>query len=599
MCSIIGYCELNRLKADKSFMKIGFDLMHHRGPDCEGVIQLDESIVLGHQRLSIIDLNKGANQPMETDQSVIVFNGEIYNYIELKKEFFSNINFSTNSDTEVLQKGLEKFGISFLNKVNGMFAFSYYNKSTKELILARDRFGVKPLHYMIHNGVLYFSSEIKPLIKIKGKLTFNDTIIKSFFIDTATDYNEQTFSREVYQVKPGCIIKIEKDKTVRESKWYEGNDFAFSKEIFADKQKTITFFENLLVDAIEIRHRSDAPVCITLSGGLDSTVIYVLTKERIKSSLQPFIYSSSDSETDESIKALRLATEYGDKPIVVKSNPSNNIETLVESLKFLEFPTWDPSAIAYIDTYKAIKNKGFKVVIEGHGSDEQLGGYPYMVGAAWKELLLKGSLKFAYKIYNVFLSTMDYTSEQTGNGKNKNLRNILSMFISLVRGLLDVVVRPSNIKYLNMQSLIEDSFNYKILPIVLRTFDRLSMSQSIESRCPFMDFRIVEFLKSLPLKYKVNEIGSKAILREILKKYNKDYIYLNKLKTGFGLDSQVFFNNPLNIKYFEKEVRDFNYPEFNYIRKIAMDNIKDGTTLINYQNIWKVGSLEMIKKIYE
>lgn len=599
MCSIIGYRKLNNSKTDESFIKIGFDFMRHRGPDCENVVKIDEFVTLGHQRLSIIDLSKGANQPMETEQSVLIFNGEVYNYIELKNELFSNINFLTNSDTEVLQKGLEKFGISFLNKVNGMFAFAYYDKNTKELILGRDRFGVKPLHYTMHGGNLYFSSEIKPLIKLKGKVSFNDNIIEAFFVDTATDFNEQTFVKDIYQINPGCAMKIGKDKVMQEKKWYTGNDFVFDKKMFVDKQATVLFFENLLVDAIKIRHRSDVPVCITLSGGLDSTVIYVLMKERIKDNLQPFIFCNSESKTDESSKAIKLTTEYGDKPIIVKSNPQNYIETLKESLKFLEFPIWDQSAIVYIDTYKAIKRNGFKVVIEGHGSDEQLGGYPYMVAAAWKELFLKGKFKLAYKIYKVFLSTMNPAFGHIENKNNTVTKNIISMVVDLIRSLLSAVIRPSKIKYLNMQATVDDSFNYKILPIVLRAFDRLTMSQTIESRCPFMDFRVVEFLKELPLEYKVNEIGSKAILREILKKYDKDYIYLNKIKTGFGFDSQSFFDNTLNKKYFEEEIKDFNYPKFNYLKQIAQNDIRDGAKGMGIDNIWKVGSLEMIKKIYE
>ena len=187
---------------------------------------------------------------MTFGQYTIVFNGEIYNYIELKDELKSkNIKFETTSDTEVLMKGIILEDLSFLNKVNGMFAFALYNSDSKELILARDRYGVKPLHYMIQDEVIYFSSEIKPLINIKNNKKINIDVYKNYFEHMATDYNEETFVRDIYQVKKGHHITI--NESFEEKQWYFGNDFIFDESIFEDKDKTLQFVEDTILSAIE------------------------------------------------------------------------------------------------------------------------------------------------------------------------------------------------------------------------------------------------------------------------------------------------------------------------------------------------------------
>jgi len=586
MCSIFGYYKIKDNKIHRDFVSQSFNLMRHRGPDNENFIEVDEKVGLGHQRLAIIDTLKEANQPMYRNSVFIVFNGQIYNYIELKKELEdNNIIFETKSDTEVLLKGLEFMGIKFLNKCNGMFAFALYNKVTKELILARDRFGVKPLHYTIEDGVLYFSSEIKPLAKIKNKLERNIKIYDSFIKDTATDFDEDTFLKDIYQLKKGSYL-ICGTGNIKKNDWYFGDDFKFDLKIFKDDNATLDFAETLLSDAIDKRLRADVPVCITLSGGLDSTTIYTLCRERLKKDIKAFTFSHPGSGIDEYGKVNKLTASYNDTFHCVKSEYEQGYKEVEEALYYLEFPIWNISGIAYMNIYKAVRDKGFVVVLEGHGSDEQLGGYPYMIRSAVFEYIRNINFKDAAKIYKVLNETNNPYLYQ----KN-SLLLLGSYFIKNV-----IFKRKLDVSF---AKTIKEAFDYKVLPRILRTFDRLTMKNSVESRSPFMDYRIVEFFSKMPLRYKVSELGSKAILRQILRKYNKEFLYKNKAKIGFACDLHAFFEVKENKEYMRGKIVKFNLKRYNWLKKKALQNIaKDNLSWIATEPICKIASLSIMEEFY-
>lgn len=561
--------------------------MRHRGPDSEKFTGFDDKAGFGHQRLSIIDIGLDAGQPMQANGSFIAFNGEVYNYIELKQEILRNYNiaFRTSSDTEVLLAGLGLEGISFLNKCNGMFAFAFYNTKTKEFILGRDRFGVKPLHYMVQDGILYFSSEIKPLIKIKTNLEKNLGIYDSFIRDTATDFNEETFIKGIYQLKKGYYL-FSSDSDIKIKPWYFGNDFKYAEEIFEDENKTLEFAELLLVDAINKRLRSDVPVCISLSGGLDSATIYTLIKAKLKKDIAVFTFRSQGSKIDEYEKVKKLTQEYRDSVCQIQSNHKQGYRDIEEVLSYLEFPNWSLSTIAYMDLYKGIKEKGFRVVIEGHGSDEQLGGYPYMLRSAFFEYLTRFNFRQAIKVYKVLNETI-----------HPNLEHKNSLFRSSGAFIKNIIVRKK--LDISFHKTMTTSFNYRDFPITLRTFDRLSMRSSVESRCPFMDYRVVEFFRAMPLKYKVSDWGSKTILRMILRKHNKDVIYKDRVKIGFSGDIISFLAIKENKDYLKQQAQKFNMEHYNRLKKKALIEItKDNIGWPDIASIWKIASLSIINQMY-
>jgi asparagine synthase (glutamine-hydrolysing) len=587
MCSIFGF----QRQEDTDPSTIFFNSMRHRGPDHESNLTIDQWY-LGHQRLSIIDTSAAGNQPMVKDGNVLVLNGEIYNYKELKNLFLKDHPQQSSSDTEVLLDLLNEKGIASLNHLNGMFAFAWYDAKHKDLYLCRDRFGVKPLHWSILHGKIHFSSEMRPLLKLKGACEFEPSVLESFMEDTATDFDERTFIRGIQQIKPGYYLRINSEGKIREERWYTGRDFRFDRAILDDYQGSVNFFEDTLTDSIKLRHRSDVPVCITLSGGLDSTSIYTLAKEKLNSQIKPFFFSHPGSPADESSVVLRLVEDYNDRVCMIQEDPAVRVKYFAESLKATEFPIWDPSASTYLQMYKAIRDSGFTVVLEGHGSDEQLGGYTYMIRAAIRTALAQGDFLNAWSLFRVFKATQVSAYGELSRNPLRNLAQDMKVLLSACRPM-----KKDSVK--NFQKVLEDSFQYKILPIVLRAFDRLTMSQSIESRCPFMDFRIVEFTRALPLHLKVNSIGSKAILRELLKKYKKSYVFEKKQKLGFGSDLMNFFADPVIHKQFQQSIESSQLRNFTNLRRRAEKNIaKTKSEWGDFEPIWKIASLEMTRQNY-
>ena len=587
MCSIVGcFNNTNKKINIDNYFSDSFELMKSRGPDNQSFKEIDTLCCLGHQRLSIIDVDDEANQPMTFGEYTIVFNGEIYNYIELKDELKSeNIEFETTSDTEVLIKGFIAKGAPFLNKLNGMFAFAVYNSNTNDLILVRDRFGVKPLHYLIQDEVIYFSSEIKPLINIKKDKQININIYRNFFDHMATDYNEETFVKDIKQVKKGHYITI--NKNFNEKQWYFGDDFIFDESIFKDKKKTLQFVEDTIVSAIDYRMRADVPICLTLSGGIDSTTLYTLIKERLHRDIKLFTFIHPGSDTNEYEKVIKLTGSYEDIVCVVQSDNTNSFEELKEDLDVVEFPIWGISTRAYRDMYDSINKGKFKVVIEGHGADEELGGYPYMVESAFYNYLKEFNILKAMEILE-----LEYETGHSGLGNKSNF------YKKALRLIARFILKRKNIKY--FQENIDWTFDFKILPIVLRAFDRLSMGSSIETRAPFMDYRVVELFKKLPIDYKINKIGNKAILREILKKYNKTYIYEDKQKMGFASDIPRFFNNIENKKLSKNYIEKFNMKEFVNQKECALKAIsKEKIEWSDVFEMSKVLTVSMINEKYQ
>ncbi|KKQ86168.1 MAG: Asparagine synthetase [Candidatus Woesebacteria bacterium GW2011_GWB1_38_8] len=591
MCSIFGFYR----NTDKKTLQMFFDTMRYRGPDAEASIKIDNWL-LGNQRLSIIDPRERSDQPMIIGDDYIVYNGEIYNYIELRDKYLKKVKLHTTSDTEILLRLLAKFGLKILNQLNGMFAFAWYNSKKKELVLVRDRFGVKPLHWMRFRLGLYFSSEIKPLIKLRKNINFDDTILASFIENTATDFDHRSFVENINLVPPGHYLKIDEKQKTELRKWYSYSDTKVNVDGLSERE-VIQYFEDLLTDAIKIRLRSDVPVCITLSGGVDSTLIYTLIKEKLKVKIQPITFIHPGKETNEKRKVKKLVTEYGDKLITVEGKPHETLADLKKVLYFLEFPIWNNSASAYYSTYKKIHELGYKVVIEGHGGDELLGGYPFMIDLARKDLFYRGKFYSSYQVYKIYEETLNKSlGQKTGEHFNNFFNYLTSNLYMFVNENIYKLIGKESAHGI-FEKTLRDNFEVNIIPIVLRTFDRLTMAHSVESRSPFLDYRIVEFARSLPIHNKVNEIGSKAILREILKKYNKDYIFKDKVKMGFASNVPDFYNN--NRKELLKLVLKYNYNKYPQLKKDAFNNLKK--KFIRWTDvtpIWKTVSLELTRQMY-
>ena len=341
-----------------------------------------------------------------------------------------------------------------------------------------------------------------------------------------------------------------------------------------------------MIDAIAKRLRADVGVCITLSGGLDSTTIYTLVKERLRQNIQPFTFRHPGSKTDEYKKVKDLTSFYDDEVRCVSSDYDNGYRQIKELLSCLEFPIWNLSAIAYGDMYDFIRNNNFIVVLEGHGADEQLGGYPLMVRSAVFECIWKKRFRKAFRLYEVLAETNNLDI-----GARSSLVRFMGSFVkdAIKNKKLDV----------SFNERVRDVFGYRILPILLRAFDRITMRSSVESRSPFLDYRVVEFFNKMPLQYKVSELGSKTILRLILKKYNKKAIYGDKKKMGFACDLPAFYRLEENRKYIREQINKFNLSNYVSLKKTALSEIaKKNIGWADTDAVWKISSLSMINQMY-
>ena len=576
MCSIFGWQRSSNhpIKEDNFY-----HLLRHRGPDAEAVHRCDDW-VLGHQRLSIIDHSEKANMPMIRGDDILVYNGEIFNYLELAEKYRLKARMTTSSDTEVFLLLLKKLGIAILNELNGMFAFAWYNYQRKELYLGRDRFGIKPVYWTWKGNQFIFASEIKPLLAEQDASDIDFQSVEQFFKYTASDFDDSTFYKGIKQVQAGYYLLV-KGNELSTSKWYHKNDAGFVQEKKPD-QKWIDEFEEILTDSIRLRCRSDVPLAISLSSGIDSTLIYTIMREKLKIPVQPFTFSHPGAPTDEKLYVNHLTSIYKDIPVIIANDSLDYVRLLEMSMRSLESPIWNPSSSAYYRFYQAVHQHGYKVIIEGHGSDEQLGGYPHMVESLLNQAFFSGQFGLVVKLLPVLYSTLNPDLDQVGN--------IPRFLLGQVKRIILLMRQQKKLKLFDQ--IMDDAFFHSILPMVLRAFDRMSMAHSIESRIPFLDYRLVEFIKVLPTRLKINELGTKAILRLLLKRYHKRFLYRNKRKMGFAANLPEMFADAAFRDFLRRENDGFGLSQYKEYKCHSLEILnKTNLSWRDSNAVWKTAAV--------
>ena len=545
MCGICGIINFDDKPVEAKKLLTMMSIMKHRGPDDEGTY-IDDNIGFGFVRLSIIDLSVNGHQPMidESGNYIIILNGEIYNYIELKQELVSKgYHFKSNSDTEVLLYSYIEWGKECLDKLNGMFAFAILNKKEKTVFLVRDRFGVKPLYYYHDSDTLIFCSEISPILKVYNKKNVPDyQSVYDFLVYNRTDQSEATFFKDIYKLPHGYIIEI-KDKKVEKRKWYELREKLTKPAILPEQ-----YFE-MLNSSIQLRLRSDVPVGVCLSGGIDSSTITSVLHKR---------YQLNDINT---FSAVYGTGEKGDE--------SEYINEYAGTLRnmFFTYPTAEslfddqmtlikahsepfPTTGIYAQ-YKVMQlaHGRVKVLLDGQGADEQLAGYHYFFGYYFKELFEKLRwLRLASEIKHYLqnhrslyaLKSFAYLCLPfgiSGNYKEKSsaINSVFKHQIGTTSKNVDSLI---NSKSLN--DVLINHFEYK-LEHLLKWEDRNSMWFSIESRVPFLDYRLVEATLSQHPDLVINEGNTKALLREAIKGIVPEKIRTRQDKIGFQTPEDNWF----------------------------------------------------------
>ena len=496
MCGIAGI--IGSLPDSRDAMIAMLNRQKHRGPDATGS-WFSDACTLGHNRLSIIDLSTEANQPMHSDcgRYVLVFNGEIYNYRELKAEL-TDYPFHTRSDSEVLVALYKKYGKEMLDRLNGMFAFAIWDTLEKKLFAARDRFGVKPFYYtFLHNSFL-FASEIKTLWAAGVDKQPNDAVWAGYFVYGSYRQPHETFWDSISQLPAGHYIEYSNAETsVTPKRWYNFVERIHNTPQLPEAQLKETY-TTMLNDSIKLRFRADVPVGFNISGGLDSSTLLALVNQQFPQSrsIEAFTFYCNDERYDELPWVEKMISKSGNtlNACLLKVE---DVEALMREVSYYQdepfggFPT-----LAYSLIFKEARRKGILVLLDGQGMDEAWAGYDY------------------YRNRSGF-TIQGTTASPFRPGVIKEEYRKLAVKEEYPEPFADPL---QNLQY-------RDLFHTKI-PRALRFNDRISMMHSTELREPFLDYRLVELAFAQPVAVKIHEGQSKWLLRQLVKEMLGDDIAL-------------------------------------------------------------------------
>ena len=602
MCGIAGIVTKRENK--KEIIEGMSKRIEHRGPDGEGYF-FDGDVALAHRRLSIIDLSTG-NQPMfnEDDTIVTVYNGEIYNYVELRNELVaSGHKFKTKSDTEVLLHGFEEWHTDLPKHLRGMFAFAIYDKNTKELFLARDNFGIKPLYYTMMNDTFMFASEVKAFLDTPDfKKELNEDILGAYLEFSFVPTNE-TFFKGVYRLDAGSSL-LYKDGEITIDKYFK-LDFKDKDETFDEAVESIS---EVMKDSVNRHLLSDVEVGSFLSSGIDSSYIVSLAKPD-----RTYTVGYDIDKYDEISYAKDLTEKLGIKNTSKVIKMDEYMEEFPKIMYYLDEPTSDPAAISLYFVAK-LARQDVKVVLSGEGADEFFGGYNYYR----EEVDLKFYNKIPYFIRHIigriaslfpegygfnFLVRRGEKLENSYIGVNRNFsekmaRKVLSKEYKL-RGIDVTKDTYEEIKgYSNIHKMQAIDINYWLMKDILLKADRMTMASSLEGRVPFIDKEVFKVASGLPIDYKVTKENTKVALREAAKEVIPTDAYKKK-KLGFPVPIREWMKTPeVSGKIREMFNKDFTSKFFkvDVINKLLDEHVSSKKD--NYRKVWTIYSFLTWYEIY-
>lgn len=611
MCGISGAVNFNNeLKSEDEKLIHNFsECMQHRGPDAGGIC-VYKNIIFSHRRLSIIDLNEQSNQPMVAvdNDTTIVFNGEIYNHEEIKKDLVGKYPFkTTNSDTEVIINAYKEWGIKCIDKFVGMFAIAIYDKQRKKVFLVRDRLGKKPLYYTKVNGTLYFASENQAFFKSNLiKKEFDDESIYHY-LSFLTTPAPKTFFKNINKLQAGHYMEISENKIEEHEYWSVSNFINQPKNCSFDEAYAKT--HSLLEKSMEHRNVSDVPISIALSGGLDSSLNLFYAKKIREDNIAAINISfDKTAEGNEEEVARRFTKEKGVdfiSHVLTKDAFNEWIESYLKISK--DVPAGDPNSALIFGISRIARDNGYKVLLVGEGGDE-LGGYPVYKNLRYLNLIFKyvpkNLINLAISIIpkNKFtkrlirgLSIPDYASRfvfgfsEIEKEKFWKKNNKYDSY-GFIKKIADEI--EDNFEDSYLRKIINIEYKFRLPELLLPRVDYPSMAASIEARSPFMDHRLIEYSVQIPWKVKMKN-GPKTLLKKISKDKLPDYI-INSPKVGFGELLNPFFDTTLS-DWFKKNIVDSDCPIKEYIDENFISTLYQRHK--KYKNygfqIWTIYSLNL------
>ncbi|BDD87613.1 asparagine synthase (glutamine-hydrolyzing) [Desulfofustis limnaeus] len=613
MCGITGIYYKNRERAvDGADISIMRDTMVHRGPDDAG-IYLSGNVGLGHRRLSIVGLSSG-HQPMSNEAGTvwIVFNGEIYNYPELKITMESKgYRFRTQSDTEVIIHLFEEYGENCVHHLNGMFAFAIWDKNNRRLFLARDRLGIKPFYYAEVNGALIFGSEIKAVLAYPGFQTDcdRDSVFEYFLFRAVS--GKRTMFEGVRSLLPGHCLLVTEEKTVAKQYW----EHCSRQPLVFTFNEAVERLEELLVDAVRLRLMSEVPLGTFCSGGIDSSLVTAIAAKAIGHPINTFSVGFYESDFDEGYFARLVSSEYGTNHHELKLTNKEYAQLLPDLIYLNDEPLNFQNSI-HIFAISQLAKKHVTVVLTGEGADELFFGYPRYKIPQLVSNLKRFKLIAGFILKNVGTILNDHRIEKLLYFLDKDLSDIIKCNAAVNKEeLIDQIMIPGifkkdlsyrnelfesifeNIEVLECLSL-QDQLTY--LVSILNRQDKMSMGASVEARVPFLDYRIVEFANLLPGSLRMKGHTSKLLVKEVAKKYLPMEV-VNRKKSGFGVPLKTWLQSKggmaelIEDTMFDSDGQD--YFDRNYLLKIYREH-RSGKKDYS-EMIWTVVNFILWKKCFK
>jgi asparagine synthase (glutamine-hydrolysing) len=597
MCGIYG----TTIRYKKQEVETKLNRISFRGPDKMGVSQLesdDNLVTLGHNRLAIIDLDPRSNQPFAYNENIhIVFNGEIYNYLDLKKSLGSKgYSFNTTSDTEVMCAAYMEYGEKCVDYFNGMFAFVIYDKKKQLLFGARDRMGKKPFYYYINGRDFEFASQISAIQLFNKNLSISQKSINNY-LSWGTIPDPDTIFNEVKKLKAGYSFVYDLNSGSYNQKPYWDLDYKGTNLYKGSYEEAKDELESILSDAVKIRLFADVPVGIFLSGGVDSSLVAAMATKATNEKVKTFSVKFDTKGFDESAYAQKVALHLQTDHHVIECNYNEGIDLISNLCEFYDEPFADSSAVPSLLLSKHTK-KHVTVALSGDGGDESFLGYHRY---NW--------MKYVQKAYdlpdfarNILVNGLNiipyYKSKVIANVlNNKNINDAyLGMMVNTKNHLLVNTPDLSDLeerKYLyhenkNIYERISDFDLKTYLNWDINTkVDRASMAFSLETRAPLLDYRVVEFSRSIPTDFKFSKNNQKRILKDILYKHVPKEFF-DRPKSGFTMPFKVWFRNELK-DYVLSELSDEGLKTIPGIKipevKATIQEHMDGTAN-KYPTIW-------------
>ena len=564
MCGLVGLINKTGEAIPHDVLTQMRDTLRHRGPDGKGNY-IDRNVGFGFRRLSILDLSKSGQQPMSTldGKLTIVFNGEIYNFVELRSELRAKgYEFRSTGDTEVLLYAFREWGRECLSRLNGMWAFLIYDKERRTVFGSRDRFGIKPLYCHSNSQALIFASEIKAIREssyYSGTVNWNTAA--HFLINNELDYSNETLYTDIHQIPAGTAFFADCEGNM--DSWRFWTLPEAEPEVY---QNAPSLFAELFEDSVRLRLRSDVPVGVSLSGGLDSTsIICAMNRQKSTVSVLPTMaFSFNDPEFDESRFVRSTIRQTNAELVPVEFAPSLVCRDLKTLLRVHDEPVHSATAYVGYKIMECAKQHGVTVMLNGQGADETLGGYPSYFRNLWHSLWTTGHPKYLWSQLNAYTQPFGGSPLSLYYGtvlnslkaglssyspyrrlarmRNQNQSDTLGWFSHELRELADVADRGR--WQLGLDEVLRKSVEERPLPLYLRIEDRNSMAHSVEARLPFLDYRLVELAFRLSPEWKLQGPWNKYILRTAMQHRIPENVRTRVDKFGFPVPIDRWFREP-------------------------------------------------------